>query len=385
MATKRDYYEVLGLSKNASQDDIKKAYRQLAKKYHPDNKETGDAEKFKECTEAYTVLSDENKKSKYDQFGHAAFDTSSGGSNPFAGSGFEGFNFNGGDFGDLNDILSSMFGFNFGFGGKSRSSSRGNHVSRGEDTLMRIKISFVDAALGTTISLPISYEESCPHCNGTGAKNGAAFATCSECGGSGVVLTQQRTIFGIMQSQTTCPHCGGSGKIIRESCPHCNSKGYVKTKKTIEVKIPAGINNGQQIRVQGKGGRGLNGGPNGDLYLEVLVSSHQYFERDRNDIHLTIPVDFVDACLGCELTVPTLYGDVTMKVPAGTQFSQVFKLKNKGVKDIRSSIYGDQYVHLNIKTPTELNKEQKELLIRFKEASKYKESWFDKFKRNFKK
>lgn len=389
MATKRDYYEILGITKSATQDEIKKAYRKLAKQYHPDNKETGNADKFKECTEAYTVLSDDQKRQKYDQFGHAAFDTSSGGSNPFAGSGFEGFNFNGGDFGDLNDILSSMFGFNFGggFGGstRSRSSSRSNRTTRGEDTLMRIKITFIDACLGTTLNVPINYEETCSYCNGTGAKDGSAFTTCSQCGGTGVVLTQQRTIFGIMQSQTTCPHCGGSGKIIKEICPHCNGNGFTKAKKTIEVKIPAGINNGQQIRVQGKGGRGINGGPNGDLYLEVLVAPHNSFDRDRNDIHLTIPIDFVDVCLGCEITVPTLYGDVTMKIPAGTQYSQVFKLKSKGVKDIRSGVYGDQFVHLNVKTPTELNKEQKELLLKFKEASNYKESWFDKFKRNFKK
>ena len=383
MAEKRDYYEVLGVQKTATDDEIKSAYRKLAHKYHPDNKETGDAEKFKECSEAYSVLSDPQKRKTYDRFGSAAFDQTAGGSNPFAGSGFEGFNFNSGDFGDLNDILSQMFGFG---GARSHGRSQGNGGrSRGDDSLMRIKISFMDACLGTTVNLPISYDEPCEHCHGTGAKDGTAFETCPDCNGRGVVITQQRTIFGMMQSQTACPRCHGTGKIIKESCSYCGGKGYNKVKKTIEVKIPQGINNGQQIRIAGKGGRGLNGGPNGDLYLEVVVAPHQNFERDGDDIHLTIPIDFVDVCLGTVITVPTIYGDVEMKVPAGTQPNQVFKIKGKGVKNVRGSSYGDQFVHLNVKTPTELNKEQKAALQTFKEASKGKDSWFDKFKKAFKK
>lgn len=381
MAENKDYYGILGVDKTASDDEIKSAYRKLAKKYHPDNKETGDAEKFKKCSEAYSVLSDPNKRKTYDQFGSAAFDQTAGGSNPFAGSGFEGFNFNGGDFGDLNDILSSMFGFGNPGGSRRRTS---NGSSRGDDTLMRIKISFVDAALGTTINLPITFDESCDECHGTGAKNGTAYDTCPDCHGQGVVLTQQRSIFGIIQSQSVCPRCHGTGRIIREACPTCGGKGYARVKKTIEVKIPAGINNGQQIRVAGKGNRGQNGGPNGDLYLEVVVAQHNYFERNGNDIHLTIPLDFIDVCLGTTLTVPTLYGDVDMKIPAGTQPNQVFKIKNKGVKDVRSSVFGDEFVHLNVKTPTELNKEQKNALQAFKDASN-KDSWFDKFKKAFKK
>jgi len=382
MASKKDYYEVLGVEKTASDDEIKSAYRKLAHKYHPDNKETGDADKFKECSEAYSVLSDPSKRKTYDQFGQAAFDQSAGGSNPFAGSGFEGFNFNGGDFSDLNDILSSMFGFGGFGGGQSR---RRDGVYRGEDSMMRIKISFVDAALGTTISLPINFDESCPDCNGTGAKNGSAFETCPQCGGHGVVLTQQRTIFGVMQSQTTCPRCGGSGKIIKEVCPTCAGKGFKHVKKTIDVKIPAGIANGQQIRVAGKGGRGTNGGPNGDLYLEVVVAPHQSFEREGNDIHLTIPIDFIDICLGASITIPTLYGDVEMKIPAGTQPTQIFKVKGKGVKDVRGNSYGDELVHLNVKTPTELSKEQRKALEQFKEASKTKDSIYDRFIKSFKK
>jgi chaperone protein DnaJ len=382
MAEKKDYYNVLGVDKTATDDEIKSAFRTLAKKYHPDNKETGDAEKFKECTEAYSVLSDPEKRKTYDQFGSAAFDQTAGGSNPFSGSGFEGFNFNGGDFGDLNDILNSMFGF--GGGSSSRSRTR-NGSSRGEDTMMRIKISFVDAALGTTISLPITYDEQCEHCHGTGAKDGTAYEKCPDCGGQGVVLTQQRSIFGIIQSQMACPRCHGTGRIIRETCPYCNGNGYTRVKKTIDVKIPAGINNGQQIRVAGKGNRGSNGGNNGDLYLEIIVSSHDNFEREGNDIHLTVPIDFIDICLGVTLTIPTLYGDVEMKIPAGTQPNQVFKIKNKGVKDVRGSNYGDEFVHLNVKTPTNLNRDQKDALEKFKAASNSNESWFNKFKKAFKK
>jgi len=381
MAEKKDYYEILGVEKTATDDEIKSAYRKLAHKYHPDNKETGDAEKFKECSEAYSVLSDPQKRKTYDQFGSAAFDQTAGGSNPFAGSGFEGFNFNSGNFTDLDDMGSSMFGF----GGRRGSRASQSGKVRGDDSLMRIKISFIDACLGTTIDLPISYDEVCEHCNGTGAENGTSFETCPDCGGKGYVVTQQRTIFGIMQSQHACPKCHGTGKIVTKSCSYCGGKGYTRVKKTIEVKIPQGINNGQQIRIPGKGGRGLNGGPNGDLYLEMVVAPHKSFEREGDDIHLTLPIDFIDVCLGTTISVPTIYGDVEMKVPAGTQPNQVFKLKGKGVKNVRGSSYGDEYVHLNVKTPTDLNKDQKAALESFKEASKGKESWFDKFKKAFKK
>lgn len=382
MAENKDYYQTLGVDKNASDDEVKSAYRKLAKMYHPDNKETGDAEKFKACTEAYSVLSDPDKRKTYDQFGSAAFDQTAGGANPFSGTGFEGFNFNGGDFGDLNDILNSMFGF--GGGSSSRGRSR-NNSSRGDDNIMRIKISFVDAALGTTISLPINYDEPCEHCHGTGAKDGTAYVTCPDCNGQGVVLMQQRSIFGIIQTQQPCPRCHGTGRIIKETCPYCGGKGYNRIKKTIDVKIPAGINNGQQIRIASKGSRGTNGGPNGDLYLEIIVSPHNNFERDGNDIHLTVPVDFIDVCLGTSLTIPTLYGDVEMKIPAGTQPNQVFKIKGKGVKDLRGNNYGDEFVQLNVKTPTDLNKDQKMALQAFKDASRGKDSWFDSFKKAFRK
>lgn len=381
MAEKRDYYEVLGISKSATQDEIKKAYRQMAKKYHPDNKETGDAEKFKEASEAFSVLGDEQKRRTYDQYGHAAFDQTSGGANPFSGSGFEGFNFNGGDFGDLNDFLRSMFGGGFG-GGARTSRSRGS--SKGDNSFMTIKISFMEAINGTKVSIPVTYDKKCDSCNGTGAKNGTSYETCHTCRGSGRVVTQQRTIFGVIQQESVCPTCGGNGKNIKEPCTSCNGKGYTRVKEEIEVKIPAGINNGQQIRVQGKGQKGFNGGENGDLYIEVLVSAHQFFEREGNDIYLTIPLDFVDAALGTTITVPTVYGEVELKIPAGTQPNQTFRLKDKGVKDIRGNGYGEEYVRVNVKTPTYLNKKQKDILQDFKKATS-EDSWIDKFKRTFRK
>ena len=388
MATKRGYYEVLGVSKTATQDEIKKAYRQLAKEYHPDNKETGDAEKFKECTEAFSVLNDPQKRKTYDQFGQAAFDQNAGGSNPFSGSGFEGFNFNGGSFDDLNDILNKMFG---GFGGGFSSSSFGGSsrrnttsATRGDDTMMRIKISFMDAINGKTVTIPLTYDEKCTSCNGTGALHGTEFTTCPTCKGHGRVITQQRTIFGIMQQETVCPDCHGSGKQIKTPCPDCGGKGYKTVKKEIEVKIPAGIQSGQQIRVQGKGERGLNGGDNGDLYIEVIVAPHDYFTRNGNDIHINIPLDFVDACLGTTISVPTVYGDVDLKVPAGTQPNAILSLKGKGVKDLRGNGYGNEYVHINLQTPVYLNKDQKKALEDFKKAST-SDSFFDKFKRAFKK
>ena len=387
MATsKRDYYEILGVSKSATQDEIKKAYRKLAKQYHPDNKETGDAEKFKECSEAFSVLSDPQKRSTYDQFGHAAFDQTSGGANPFSGSGFEGFNFNGGSFDDLNDILNKMFGgFGGGFGGFSSSrSSRSGGPQRGDDTMMRIKINFMDAINGKTVTIPLTYDEKCSSCGGTGALNGTEYTTCPTCKGRGRVLTQQRSIFGIIQQESVCPDCHGSGKKIKTPCPNCDGKGYNRVKKEIEVKIPAGIQSGQQIRVQGKGERGLNGGNNGDLYIEVVVAKHEFFVRDGNDIHIDVPLDFIDACLGTTISVPTVYGEAELKINPGTQPNDILTLKGKGVKDLRGNGYGNEYVHIILKTPTYLNKDQKKALEDFKHATKQGDTFFDKFKRAFK-
>ncbi len=380
MATKRDYYEVLGIKKGASKDEIKSAYRKLAKKYHPDiNHEPGAEEKFKEVQEAYDVLYDDNKRQTYDQFGHAAFEQgASQGGNPFQGGGFSSQGF--GDI-NINDIFSSFFGG----GARTRSGRPNNGPRRGDDTLMRVRISFMDAIMGKRIKVGITYDETCSKCGGTGASSPSAIHTCSRCGGRGYIKTQQRTLFGIMESESVCPTCGGKGKIIDSSCDACGGKGYTRVKRDVEVNVPAGINAGQQIRLQGKGERGINGGPNGDLYLEIVISEHEFFRRDGNDIHLDVPISFIDATLGTSIDVPTVYGEVEVKIPAGTQPNQILKLRGKGIKDMRTGSPGNEYIHLDIKTPTSLSKEQKALLMEFKERSKKDESYFEKFKRVFRK
>lgn len=371
MAEKRDYYDVLGVNKNSSADEIKSAYRKLAKKYHPDlNKEPGAEEKFKEVQEAYDVLSDENKKAQYDQFGHAAFEQGQGG----FGGGFGGFQ----DV-DLGDIFGSFFG------GGSRRRTRSGPI-RGNDTLMQIRISFMDAINGKTIVLPVTYDETCSACSGSGAQNSSDIETCPECHGSGQVTATQQTIFGTMQTQKTCSRCQGSGKIIKNRCTSCQGKGYNRVKKDIEIKIPAGINNGQQIKVSGKGERGLNGGPNGDLYIEVNVTGSKEFVRDGNDIRTEVEIPMVDAILGCKIEVKTVYGPVELAIPMGTQPNQVMKLRSKGVKDIRTGIQGDHFIKIIIKTPTNLTDEQKKLLQQFKEiddSKKKKTNIFDKIKSKF--
>lgn len=376
MANKADYYETLGVKKNASKDEIKSAYRKLAKKYHPDNKETGNEAKFKEVQEAYDILYDDQKRAAYDQFGHAAFEQTGGGAggNPFQG-GFSGFS----DMGDLGDIFSSFFG------GGARRNANPNGPQRGDDDLMRARIDFMDAVNGKEITISLDIDETCSHCHGTGAETPNDIHTCSHCSGRGFINTQKRTLFGVMNAQETCPYCGGSGKIVDHKCSSCGGKGYTRKKKDITVKIPAGINNGQQIRVSGMGGRGLNGGPNGDLYVEIAIKEHSYFKRDGNDIHIEVPLDFVDAILGTTIEVPTVYGEYNVTVPSGTQPGQILRMKGQGIKDLRSGKPGDQYVHLLIKMPTSLSKEQKQALENFKSASKPSDSFFSKFKKAFKK
>ena len=376
MAEKRDLYEVLGVQKSASKDEIKSAYRKLAKKYHPDNKETGDEAKFKEVQEAYDILFDDQKRSAYDQFGFAAFEQGAGqpGSNPFEG----GFGF-GGDGVDLGDIFSSFFG------GGRRAQRANNGPKRGDDVIMRVKVDFMDTILGRDIEIPLNVDETCPSCQGSGAKTANDIKTCPQCNGMGYVRTQRRSLFGMIEQQETCPRCNGRGKTISSPCPNCGGKGYNRVKKTIKVHIIAGINNGQQIRVQGMGERGLNGGPNGDLFIEVNVKPHQYFKRDGNDIHLNIPIDFVDAILGTSVDVPTVYGEATLNIPNGTQPGQIFRMKGQGVKDLRSGRPGDQYVHLDIKMPTSLTKQQKDLLTSYRDLGKKDDSLLAKFKKMFKK
>ena len=373
MATKRDYYEVLGLAKGASKEDIKAAYRRLAKKYHPDiNKEAGAEDKFKEVQEAYDVLYDDQKRQTYDQFGHAAFDQN-GGQNPFNSGGF------GGGFQDVD--LGDLFG-SF-FGGNRRSAREPSGPQRGDDTLTRIRIAFMDAILGKKIKMPVTYDAVCEHCHGSGAEHEHDLETCSTCRGSGYVRSQQRTLFGVMESQSTCPQCQGRGKTIKNKCHVCNGTGYNRVKTDLEVNIPAGINAGQQIRIPNKGGRGSLGGPNGDLYIEIVIADHEFFKRDGNNIHMSVPISFVDASLGVTMEVPTVYGDVEVKVPSGTQPGATMRLKGKGVKDLRGNI-GDQILEFDLKTPTNLSKEQKDLLEKFKLSSGSNDSFFNKFKSKFK-
>lgn len=373
MANKRDYYEVLGIEKSADQDTIKKAYRTLAKKYHPDiNKEPDAVEKFKEVQEAYEILSDESKKSLYDRYGHAGVDPQAAGG--FGGAG--GFNFS--DF-DVGDIFSSFFG------GRNAGGTRRNSPMQGDDKYLQMEISFLDAAFGVKKVISLTVDEKCPDCSGTGAKGGNDYETCSQCHGTGTVRSQQRTMFGVFESTSTCPKCHGTGKSIKNKCESCHGEGYIRKKVNVDVNVPAGINSGQQLRIAGKGERGINGGSNGDLYIEIIVAPHKHFTRKGNDIYVTIPISYVDATLGCKLDVPTIHGDVTIDVPAGIQNAQQLRIKGKGIKDLRSNSLGDEYVILDIKVPTKLSKEEKELYTKLKGIQeKQGDSIFVKFKKAFK-
>jgi len=368
----KDYYAILGISKDASQDEIKKAYRSLAKKYHPDlNKEPGAEQKFKDVQEAYDILSDENKRRTYDQFGSAAFDNSAG-----AGGGFHGFADSFQDI-DLDDIFGQIFG------GRQRSrSSQGPR--RGNDRFVRINISFMDSIQGKTVELPIDYDKTCETCHGTGAKSASDIQTCPTCNGTGVVHKVVDAIFGRMEQRVTCPDCHGTGKITKNPCPDCHGKGYQHVKTKISVKIPAGISNGQQIRVKGYGEHGEKGGENGDLFIEVGVDPHNTFVRDGNDIHITIPISIVDAILGAVIEVPTVYGNADLKIPAGIQPNTILRMRGKGVK--KNALAGDQYVNVNIKIPTKLTEDQKNLIRQFGDIETKKpthESWFDRVKSKF--
>ncbi len=377
MADKRDYYEVLGVSRDASEDEIKKAYRKLAKKYHPDvSKEKDAEEKFKEVNEAYEVLSDPQKRQTYDQFGFAGMD----GAN--MGSGFEGFT--GAGFDDFGDIFSSFFG-GMGTDPFGRRTSSSNGPRRGNDRLMRMDIDFMDACFGKSASFDLNVEETCAHCGGTGADSPSDIQTCSTCGGSGRILRQQRTGFGVFQTQSACPDCNGTGKRIRKACPDCNGRGYIRSNRTINVDIPAGINSGQRVRVPGKGERGANGGPNGDLYIEIEVRPHEKFEREGKNILLEIPISAVDATLGTTVDVPTIHGEVTMKIPAGTQEGTILRLKEKGVEDLRGGKPGDQLCSVHIQIDKKLSARERELYQQLQELQKQntKDNIWTKFKKQF--
>ena len=377
MADKRDYYEVLGVSKGASDDEIKKAFRKKAKQYHPDlnpGDKTAEAN-FKEVNEAYAILSDSEKRSRYDQFGHAGTDENFG-----AGGYGGGFDM------DFGDIFSSFFGGGASPFGSSRSAGR-NAPKRGRDLQHSISISFEEAAKGVERTLNISRYENCTSCNGSGAKSASDIQTCSACHGTGQVRTQQRTPFGVFQSTTVCSACGGKGQTIKNPCPDCSGKGQTRQTRKISIKVPAGIDNGQTITLRGEGDHGTKGGPKGDLYINVAVKPHPLFKRNGFDVNCDIPITFVEAALGAELDVPTLYGKAKLEIPEGTQSGAVFKLKQKGIPYLRGNGQGDQYVKVIVEVPKHLNDKQRELLKSFGETIgvsnfQQKKSFLDKVKKN---
>lgn len=361
--SKRDYYEVLGVSKTATQDELKKAYRKLARKYHPDlNKDNPEAEeKFKECNEAYDVLSDEQKRAQYDQFGHAAFENGGMGGGP---GGFGGFGGAGGFGGSgMEDIFDMFFGGQGSRGGRSNAGPQ-----RGSDLRFDLEISFKEAAFGVEKEINLYRDEQCEHCHGDGAEPGSKVETCPECHGSGYVRFTQNTMFGQMVNERPCSRCHGEGKIISEPCKKCRGKGTEKKNKKLKVKIPAGVNDGSRLRVAGEGEVGAKGGPSGDLYVYIYVRPHKYFERDGTTVMCEVPISIVQATLGAEIKVPTLDGQVTMRIPEGTQPGKVLRLKGKGIPSLRGGGRGDQLVRIKVVVPTKLNDKQKDALRKFEDV-----------------
>jgi len=358
MAEKRDYYEVLGVSKGASDSELKSAYRKLAKKYHPDTN-PGDKEaeaRFKEASEAYAVLSDADKRRQYDQFGHAAFEGGAGGAGGFDFSGM-----------DMGDIFGDLFGDFFG-GGRSRSRSS-NGPMKGQNVRTSVRISFKEACFGVDKELDITLKEECASCHGSGAKAGTSPQTCSKCGGKGQVVFTQQSLFGVVRNVQSCPDCHGTGKIIRERCPDCSGSGYISKRKNISVTIPAGIDNGQCVRIRDKGEPGINGGERGDLLVEVVVGNDPIFKRQDRDIYSTVPITFAQAALGGDIHVKTIDGEVIYTVKPGTQTDTRVRLRNKGVPSLRNKqVRGDHYVTLVVQVPTKMNSRQKELLKEFDSA-----------------
>ncbi|MCA0982698.1 molecular chaperone DnaJ [Halobacillus yeomjeoni] len=372
--SKRDYYEVLGVSKDASKDEIKKAYRKLARKYHPDvSEEENASEKFKEAKEAYETLSDQQKRAQYDQFGHAG---------PNQG-GFGGFGGGAEDFGGFGDIF-DMF---FGGGGRRRDP---NAPRKGADLQYTMTLQFEEAIFGKSTDIEIPKEEECDTCDGSGAKPGTTPETCSHCQGSGQINQEQNTPFGRVVNRRVCHHCHGSGKFIKDKCNTCGGDGRVKTRKKIHLDIPAGIDEGQQIRVQGKGEDGVNGGPAGDLFVVIRVQPHEFFKREGDHIFCDIPLTFAQAALGDEIEVPTVRGKVKLKIPAGTQTGKTFRIKEKGVPNVHGRGQGDQHVKTKVITPKNLTERQKELLREFNDISgneatdEQHGNFFERMKRAFK-
>ena len=377
----RDYYEVLGVDKNADDATIKKAYRQLAKKYHPDMN-PGDKEaevKFKEASEAYAVLSDPDKRRQYDQFGHAAFEGGAGGA-----GGYGGFDFNGADMGDIfGDIFGDLFG-----GGRGRRANNG--PMQGANLRTQVRVTFEEAVFGCDKEIELTLKDECSSCHGTGAKPGTSPVTCPKCGGKGQVVYTQQSMFGMVQNVRPCPDCNGTGKIIKEKCPDCYGTGYIASKKKISVTVPAGIDNGQSIRIRGKGEPGVNGGPRGDLLVEVIVARHPIFQRQDMNIYSTAPISFATAALGGTVRIKTVDGEVEYDVKAGTQTDTRVRLKGKGVPSLRNkNTRGDHYVTLVVQVPTDLSKDAKEALRAYddivngknpEKPGKGKKGFFDKMK-----
>ncbi len=369
---KKDYYEVLGVDKNASEAEIKSAFRRLAKQYHPDVcKEANAEEKFKEVQEAYSVLSDEQKRKQYDQFGHVAFD----GAGAAGAGGFSGFDASGFDF---SDIFDNIFGGGFGFNqASSRPSSRARD---GSDRLMRIRLTFEEAVFGCEKELKLEVNEECDECDGKGGFNEK---TCPDCHGSGTVTKEQRTLFGAFMSKTVCSTCGGTGKTFEKKCSTCHGNGTVLKNKVITVNIPSGVNTGSRLRLSGKGEAGINGGANGDLYLEFVVEEHDVFKRDGDDIYVTVPITVTEAVLGCKKEIPTLYGNINLTIPSGSNTGDKQRIKGKGVDNRANRSKGDMYIVLDVRVPKKISRSQKSLFEELDETdlTDSKIESFDKFTR----
>ena len=372
---KKDYYEVLGVSKTATDEEIKRAFRKLAKQYHPDNKQTGDEAKFKEVGEAYAILSDPQKRRQYDQFGHQAF-TNNGNAS------YSGFN---ADDIDLGDIFSEIFGGGFSgfsgfssFGGRTNARSTSKRPRKGADSLVSVTLDFDEAINGCKKAIMLDLNEKCGSCHGAG---GFDEKTCSTCGGSGRIISEQRSLFGVFQTQTTCSTCGGSGRVFKTVCSECNGAGNVKKRKEIEVTIPEGVDTGYQLRISGKGSAGTNGGPNGDIYIEFKVKSHPLFEREDEDIYLTVPLTITEAMLGCKKEIPTLTGNVILEVKPGTGTGDKVKLKGKGVKRVNSFGKGNMYVIYQVIIPDKLTMFQKRLIKELAQTNLYDAPEFKEFKK----
>jgi molecular chaperone DnaJ len=374
MTTKKDYYEILGVNRNASQEEIKAAYKKLAKKYHPDiSKDKNTEEKFKEVLEAYSVLSDPQKRANYDQFGHAAE-----GFQGFKGFGdFTGFDFSGMHF-DFDDLFSS-FGFGDIFG------SRKKKPRKGIDLRFDLNISFEEAAFGTKKEIEIERIEECDKCNGIGSEERDGLIACPQCNGTGFQTHSQRTPFGTFTTRTTCRKCRGEGKTIKNPCSKCHGTGRIKKKRKIWVKIPEGIQNGAYLRLKGEGNAGERGARNGDLYVVIFIEPHEFFKRDEADIYGEVPITISTAVLGGEIEVPTLTGKAKLKIPAGTQTGTIFRLKGKGIKDIENGSYGDEYIKVNVRIPKKISRKQRKLFEELREEEKESENnFFKKFKEMFK-